>query len=53
MGSLFPGKYSQWDNTFLPIVEAYLELVENLRWSLFAKIDNGEKLLTIFVKSPM
>ena len=40
MGSLFPGKYSQWDNKFLPIVEAYLELVENLRWSLFAKIVN-------------
>ena len=25
MGSLFDGKYSQWDNRFLPITEAYLE----------------------------
>ena len=52
MGSLFGGKYNHWGNSFLPITEAYLELGKNLWLSLFAKIVNSWKPLTIFAKLP-
>ena len=36
IGSLFYGKYIQWGNKFLPIVEAYLEPSQNFM-KLFCK----------------
>ena len=52
MGSLFRGKYSQWDNSFLPITEAYLEPSRKSTMKRFGKNNWRLKVVNYFRTKP-